>query len=390
MSRPTGRLVFAALILLVGINLRPSLAAIGPLLDQIQRDTGLDDAGASLLTSLPVLLMGLCLLGTGRIEKTLGQRGGVTAGLAALALAGLARWLWPTVPTLLASAVIGGVGIAVVQALMPAIIRHCGGAHTAMLMGFYSTAIMGGAALASFGAPRIAMAQGWAEATGIWAVPALLGVSAWWLATRTMDENSSPQPGDALFRSFRAWLLLSFFGLGTGAYTLVLAWLPPYYTGLGWLAKDAGTLLSVLTLAEVAAGIGVAMTVELFPDRRPIILIAIAALVAGLLCLCLAPLPLAWVAALSCGFGIGALFPLSLIVAIDHGRNAAEAGRIAGFVQGGGYMLAAVLPLIAGVLRQQLSDLAPAWWLMAALCLLLAFLAVRLRPGARLRPGPET
>ncbi|MBO9726869.1 MAG: MFS transporter [Novosphingobium sp.] len=384
MIRPPGRLLFAALILLVGINLRPSLAAIGPLLDQIQHDTGMDDTQASLLTSVPVLLMGLCLLGTGRVQAMLGQRGGVAAGLAALVLAGAMRWLWPVIPVLLASAVIGGMGIAVVQAMLPTIIRHRAGSQTAILMGFYSTAIMGGAAVASFTAPRIALAQGWALATGVWALPAVVGAAVWWRSTGTMRTAAPAEPGGAVYNHPRSWLLLAFFGLGTGAYTLVLAWLPPYYTGLGLSAQDAGTLLSALTLAEVAAGIGVAMAVGRCTDRRPIILLAIGALVAGLLCLSLAPLPLAGCAVLLCGLGIGALFPLGLIVAMDHGRDAAEAGRIAGFVQGGGYVLAAILPLIAAILRQHLSDLTLAWWLMAALCLILALMAFRLRPGARL------
>ena len=43
--------------------------------------------------------------------------------------------------------------------------------------------------------------------------------------------------------------------------------------------------------------------------------------------------------------------------------------------------LAAFLPFIAGVLRQHLADLTPAWWLMAILCLALALMTVRLRPG---------
>jgi CP family cyanate transporter-like MFS transporter len=57
---------------------------------------------------------------------------------------------------------------------------------------------------------------------------------------------------------------------------------------------------------------------------------------------------------------------------------------IVGFVQGGGYVLAAMLPLVAGLLRQYLSDLALAWWLMAVLCVVLVLIAVRFRPGDRL------
>jgi CP family cyanate transporter-like MFS transporter len=185
-------------------------------------------------------------------------------------------------------------------------------------------------------------------------------------------------------RKRRGWLLLSFFGLGTGAYTLVLAWLPPFYTQLGWSPEAAGALLGVLTCAEVAAGIAVSAVIGRTPDRRVVLLLSIGALLAGMLGLSVAPAALAWPAALLAGFGIGALFPLSLIVAMDHGDNPADAGAIVGFVQGGGYLLAAILPLVAGLLREHLSNLAPAWWLMAALCLVLALIAIPLRPGHRI------
>jgi len=41
-------------------------------------------------------------------------------------------------------------------------------------------------------------------------------------------------------------------------------------------------------------------------------------LIAGLACLMVAPVALAGVATVCLGLGIGALFPLSLIVAMDH------------------------------------------------------------------------
>jgi CP family cyanate transporter-like MFS transporter len=186
-----------------------------------------------------------------------------------------------------------------------------------------------------------------------------------------------------LRRSPRAWTLLFFFGLGTGAYTLFWPGCR-HYTRLGWSSAAAGTLLSLVTLAEVVAGIAVSFRVNRFHDRRPLLFPAIGALLAGLLCLDAGLLALAWLAAILVGTGIGALFPLSLIVAMDHGEDPAQAGQIVGFVQGGGYLLAALLPFGAGVMRAHLSDLAPAWWLMTGLCGVLAILAARLRPGERL------
>lgn len=384
MSKRFRQFAFPAAIVLVGINLRPTMATIGPLLDAIQHETGLSDTGAGLLTTLPVALMGLCMLGAARLKTAFGERLGIVAGVLLILLASLGRWLRPDTVALLVTAVAGGVGIAMVQALMPSVIRHRMGNRSANMMGVYSTAIMGGAMLSSSASPWIAQSWGWSAALGIWAFPALAGWVAWWGATSRADTLPAQGARRPLYRKKRAWLLLAFFGLGTGAYTLVLAWLPPFYTQLGWSAEAAGAMLGALTLAEVMAGLAVSAWIGRLPDRRLALFAAIGALLAGMLCLCLAPVVLPWLAVLLAGLGIGALFPLSLIVAMEHGENPGDAGAIAGFVQGGGYLLAAVLPLVAGLLRENLSDLTPAWWLMAALCLVLAAIAIALGPGQRI------
>ncbi len=47
------------LVVLIGINLRPFLAAPGPLLPDIVADTGLGYGGLAMLTLLPMFLMGV-------------------------------------------------------------------------------------------------------------------------------------------------------------------------------------------------------------------------------------------------------------------------------------------------------------------------------------------
>ncbi|MCM2458753.1 CynX/NimT family MFS transporter [Rhizobium sp. CG4] len=382
MNKCPSSLLFFTSVILVGLNLRPILASIGPLLDGIQRDTGLNDSAASLLTTLPVVMMGVCLLGTSWLRRTIGEDRGILLGLALIFLGALARISGPTSTKLLLTATLGGIGIAIVQALMPTVVRRRAGSQTAQLMGLYSTAIMGGALLASMISPWLANIWGWPSALGAWALPALLAIASW-LITRDSPQVIATSSALNIHRSPRAWALLAFFGLGTGAYTLVLAWLPPFFTQLGWSPQAAGNILGALTAAEVVAGIAVSLCVDRSHDRRPALLTALASLLVGMLMLCLAPLALAWPAAIFAGLGIGALFPLSLIVSLDHGEGS-EAGVILGFVQGGGYVLAATLPFVAGILRQNLSDLTPAWWLMSGLCVVLASIAIRLRPTDRI------
>ncbi|VWC18680.1 MFS transporter [Burkholderia metallica] len=372
-----------AAVVLVGLNLRPALAAVGPLLDMIQRATGIGDGAASLLTTIPILLMGLGALSARRLQRVTGIAGGVWLGVALIGLACVSRvgaqhaWL------LLASACCAGVGIAMVQALLPGFVKAHFATRIGGAMGVYSTSIMGGAVLASVVAPFAAARWGWLVALAGWALPAAVAALAWPLASRGGPafaagpaSASNAQPS----RSPRAWRLALFFGIATGAYTLVLAWLPPYYMRLGWSPTAAGSLLGGVTLAEVVAGLAISATIDRLPDRRPALHVAIAALFVGLLAMLAAPEALALPAALLMGAGIGALFPLSLIVTVDHATTPADAAALTGFVQGIGYLIAGLFPFAAGIVRQHLADLTPAWGAMACLCVALFALAAGFAP----------
>lgn len=371
-----------AAIVVVGLNLRPVLASIGPLLDTIQGATGLSDSAASLLTTMPILLMGAGALSARWLAHRTGVKAGVWLGVVLIALACASRIGADSPAVLLASAVGAGLGIAAVQALLPAFIKAQFAARAGSVMGFYSTSIMGGAVLASVSTPFAARTAGWAPALAAWALPAVAAAILWPLATPTAARAAQSRTAARSTPGARAWLLAAFFGLGTGAYTLVLAWLPPYYLALGWPSEAAGGLLGGVMLAEVVAGLAVSAFIDRLPDRRPAIFAAIASLFAGLIVLIAAPLAGALPASLLIGCGIGALFPLSLIVALDHAPHPAEAGALTGFVQGIGYLIAGLFPFVAGVIRQNVADLSPAWSFMAAVCVVMAGIAARFAPHA--------
>ena len=366
------------LVLLVGLNLRPILAAIGPLLDGIQVATGLDGSAAGALTTLPIAAIGLCALGGARLQAWLGERRGIALGLLLLALANAVRWDEPSGLGLILTAGLGGVGIALVQALIPAYIRRCYPQRTSTLMGLYTTGIMGGAALAAATAAPLAEHWGWVPGLALWTLPVLLALVTWLALARPDAPVSTAVPRAQPWRSRQAWVLLAFFGIGTSAYTLVLAWLPPYYTGLGWQPVDSGLLLGGLSLAEVSAGLLLSATIARLRNRRPLVLGVLGVVLVGLLGLALVPLQLALPIALLLGLGIGTLFPLSLILAMDQVRDPGEAGALLGFVQGGGYLIASLAPLAAGILRDQLDSLANAWLLMAVGVVLLMGLGLHL------------
>ncbi|HGM6015686.1 TPA: MFS transporter, partial [Pseudomonas aeruginosa] len=221
---------------------------------------------------------------------------------------------------------------------------------------------------------------GWRLGLGAWAAPAALALLAWWLQPGTRLRLPAAQPGRSLLRYPRTWLLVLFFGLGTACYTCVLAWLAPYYLEQGWSAQESGLLLGFLTAMEVLSGLLAPALASRSRDRRPVLVGLTALMLAGFLGLAWAPasLPLLW--ALCLGLGIGGLFPMGLIVCLDHFDAPQRAGQLAALVQGAGYLIAGVSPWIAGLLRDSLGSFTGAWLGLATVAALLLGLGLRFDP----------
>lgn len=380
-----GRWWLMVAILLVAVNLRPAMAALGPLLDLIQQGTGLDATGAGLLTTLPVFLMGLGALLSQSLRQKLGEVNSVTLGVILIMLACAARGYWDSALAMLASAAVVGVGVALVQALLPGLIKGHFGAATGRMMGLYTTGIMGGAAVAAASAARLNETLGWQRTLAWWALPALLALLVWLTATALRQRTTvthAQQVHMQFWRYSRAWTLMLFFGIGTGVYTLILAWLPPFYVELGQSRQLAGDILAGLTLTEVIAGVIVSAMVSKYHDRRPLLFTALGCTLSGLAVMIVAPISMAFAAMVLLGLGVGALFPLSLILAMDHLDDPRFSGDLVAFVQGGGYMIASLMPFLAGWVKREFTHLSWAWMGVFVAVFLITLLAARFSPAS--------
>ncbi|MFJ2319997.1 cyanate transporter [Pseudomonas sp. NPDC087817] len=379
-ARPALWLMLA--IILVALNLRPSMAAVGPLLSAIRGDIPLSYSLASLLTMLPVMAMGMAMFFGISISQRLGEQRTVLLSLLIIGLATLARLFVDSAAELIISAVLAGIGIALIQALMPALIKARFPDNVALCMGLYVTSIMGGAALAASFAPLVMVQTGsWRVGLAIWAALALFALLFWW-SQRTHLPNavSAAAKKESFFANSRAWLLAVFFGLGTASYTCVLAWLAPYYVEKGWSEQNAGLLLGFLTAMEVISGLVVPAIANRSRDRRVVLMALLGLIIVGFCGLILSPhhLSLLWPCLL--GLGIGGLFPMSLIVSLDHLDNPQRAGGLTAFVQGIGYLIAGLSPLLAGMVRDQLGSFEWAWWSLTAVMVVMLLMVLRFNP----------
>ncbi|WP_460094071.1 cyanate transporter [Pseudomonas sp. S2_B03] len=376
-SRPAAWLILA--IILVALNLRPSMAAIGPLLSAIRSDIPLSFTLASLLTMLPVMAMGLAMFFGLRINQRLGEQRTVLLSLLVIGLASVSRLFIDSAVELIVSAILAGIGIALIQALMPALIKTRFADNVALCMGIYVTSIMGGAAIAASFAPLVMVQTGsWRVGLAIWAALALVALLVWCLQpAQALSRVTQREP---FITRRRAWLLAIFFGLGTASYTCVLAWLAPYYVEKGWSEQTAGLMLGFLTAMEVISGLVVPAIANRSRDRRGILAVLLLLIIGGFCGLILAPPSLALLWPCLLGLGIGGLFPMSLIVALDHCDEPQRAGGLTAFVQGIGYLIAGLSPLLAGIIRDRLGSFEGAWWALTAVVVLMLLMVVRFNP----------
>ena len=237
-TRPALWLMFS--IMLVALNLRPSMAAVGPLLSSIRPDIALSFSMASLLTMLPVMAMGLAMFFGLRVSQRFSEQRTVVLSLLIIGVATASRLFLDSAVELILSAVLAGVGIALIQALMPALIKARFSDNVALCMGLYVTSIMGGAAIAASFAPLVMNQSGsWRLGLAIWAALAVMALLLWsGLRGESTARSTQSTRRPSFFANSRAWLLAIFFGLGTASYTCVLAWLAPYYVEQGWRSEE--------------------------------------------------------------------------------------------------------------------------------------------------------
>ena len=375
------------LVVLIALNLRPFLTAIGPLAPQIDARLALGMDALAWVTLLPLWLIGVGVLLTPALLGRTGPRPLLAAALLLLTLGSALRVDLTSGALLIASAALCGLGSALVQGVLPGLVKQCFAQRVPLVMGIFSACMMGGGALGAVLTPRLAVHLDWSRALALWSLPVLLALA--WLAWRVrLPAAARPAASGGEQRLItlpRSWLLIACFGIINSGYGIVVAWLAPAYMASGWSAQQGGELVAWLALAQTASGLGLPLLAARRLDRRPWMALAIAMQMGGFAGLWIAPTsaPILW--CLLCGAGLGGSFSLIMVMALDHLPDPRRAGALCALMQGVGFMVAATGPWVAARLHHVSGDFAAAWqWQLGGL-VLMGLLVMRLDP--RRYPG---
>jgi CP family cyanate transporter-like MFS transporter len=386
-SRVAPPLGIIAGLFVASLAMRPQILAIGPLLPLIREDLGLSAGVAGLLTTIPVLCMGLFAPVGPRLAARFGSGMAFAACLVAIVAFGLVRTIAPSVPLVLLSTLGIGIGIGTAGAIPSMIVSRRLPGRPALGTGAYAGGIVAGSTLAAGFAVPLAVGDDWRRALFIISAVSILSVMAW-LVLGGLDRR----PGNATTPARRlpwsdatAWLLVAIFGLQSILFYGIVSWLPNAFVERGWNTTDAGALIGVFNGVGLITTVGVPLIADRLGPRRPQLLFSSAVAVGGLVGIIVTPeLAFAWVAIL--GLSLGAVFPLVLTLPLDVADDSARVGSVAALMLLGGYIVSSIGPVFLGAARDLTGDFGASLWMLVAIALVLVGSCVPLSP-ARLRRG---
>ncbi len=335
--------------MLLALNLRIAVGEIPPVL----RDLRLGDFERSLLVTIPVICFSVAAFAGPPLSARLGEERGLLLMCAALC-AGLAlRPWWPSL-SLFAGTILCGLAVAVMNVMMPSVLRRRFPNHVGEMTAAYTMALSIGAGLAAgFTVPLVDVLGGSvALALAVWAVPAAIAFAVW------LPQLREPLPGArtagadiGLLKDRQAWQITLFFGLQSALYYTLLSWLPTIYRDHGTTPAAAGAVLAVVSTVGIAGNFGAPLLAIRFGRPRLAVLATGGMTMLGLIGVLVAPSQLALVWATLLGIGTGGTFSVTLLLMASRGRDAVIAARLSGMAQGIGYMISALGPLTAGLLH---------------------------------------
>ncbi|MEU7132921.1 MFS transporter [Streptomyces sp. NPDC046261] len=360
-------------IVLASLNMRAALAGVSPLMGEIGDHFHLAAAASSLVTTIPLVFMGLGSIVAPRLARRWGTEA-VLCGALVLLAAGILLRVAPPVVALFVGCALVGTAIALLNVLMPGLVKRDFPDRAASMTALYSTTlILGATGAAASSVPLETALGGWQGSLASWALLAAVAALVWLpqavlgrrdarssAATAATSAMSATAPAPrqsaadepSLTRSPLAWQVTLMMGTQSLIAYVCIAWMPTIFTDHGMSKSQAGIIYAFYTLVQMAGSFVVPMLSGRMRDQRVLAVAVVALMTAGVTGLLTAPVAGAWVWATLMGVAQGGLLGLALTLMVLRTRDAHTAARLSGMAQTWGYLLASVGPFAIGAVHQ--------------------------------------
>nr|WP_282571267.1 MFS transporter [Methylonatrum kenyense] len=345
----------------LGVYLRLTLMAAAPLAPLIRAELGLGESATGALTTLPLLMLAAAAMAGSFIVARLGVRNTAWLALFVLAAASAARGLSPNLLWLLTATAVMGLGIAVLQPTLPAMVReHCAG-RIALATAIYTNGMLVGEVIgAGLTLPLVIPLSGgnWRLAVALWSLPAvpllLVLLRRREQADRTATVTRHIRQWMPRWREPLLWRLGLLMGATAGLFFGTNAYMASILEARGEGDLLAGGLLLFNTAQVVASVLVLAFAWRLALRSGPIIVMMATASLALIPFLAASGWTALWF-----GFLVSLASGVQLILLLSLPPALAQRGETAAMAAGMftiGYGVCFVVPLLGGALADSLGE----------------------------------
>lgn len=349
------QILLVAGIILIGLNLRPALSGLGPLISMIREATGLSNSLLGLLTTLPLIAFGILSTLTPLFTRRYGIEKTLSGAMILLTVGTVLRAIG-YVPALFLGTILLGIAIAFGNVLLPALVKRDFDKRSGFMTSLYSGMMGVGAALAAgISVPIAEIVPGsWKTSLGVWGILSLVAFLLWYPQVKyskpTSQKRSFRKAMSDLGRNALAWNVALFLGLQSLAFYVMLAWLPDILIARGFSNLQGGWYLSLLQVIGVVGSVVIPTIAANRKDQRSLVWLLILLEAVSLIGLWLGGNEMVglWVSLM--GFSLGGSFGLALLFIVLRSSNSETTTELSGMAQSIGYLLAAIGPILIGAL----------------------------------------
>lgn len=353
-------------IFAISVNMRPAITSIGPMLETIREELVLSNAQVTLLTSIPVICMGIFASLAPLLNRKFGLKRTMYVMITLIGLTTALRGFVTGLPVLLGTAFVAGIAIAVIGPLLSAMIKQNFPDRAASVIGIYSFGMgVGSAASAGLTAVFYEATGSYLFALSIWAVLAFIGFVSWFLAVKGQNEvrqqaplavNKKRKKAVSPWKSWKAWLFLLFFGAQSAAFFSITTWLAPIAMSAGMTLLQASTLLGIMMIVQIFMNILIPLLMQRFPARKFWLLFILISGMTAIILFWTGIHSLMWIGAFIIGIPLGGLFPAALLFPLDETETAEETNEWTAMMQTGGFIMGGSLPLLIALMYDWTSN----------------------------------
>lgn len=358
-----GRILTFTGIFLISAGLRSAVASVSPIMASIEKDVTFTPLTIGLLGMLAPLTFAVIGSLTPLVARRLGLEWTMVTAAVFIGVGQIIRGTATDSSGFLGWTIVTMAGIGAANVLLPPLIKKFFPDRISAMSSVYIVMAVVSSIFPAYFAAPLEQAAGWRISIGSWGLIAL-SAAVPWLATLYKERGQdltyaiahAPGVAKRVWTSPTSWAMTLGFAVAAFETYVMFAWLPVMFQErIGMTAAESGVALAVYAALPLPMGFIIPRLVGRLDNLFVLFAAASAAFVIGSLGLWLLPSTMTWLWIIVAGLG-SSLFTVNLAMIAFRTTTQAGAVVLSGMVQGVGYALGALGPLLFGIMHEASTD----------------------------------